>query len=295
MVLSGRQHMKDKLASLHASGDGFPSKVWLETLYGIRFRLKRMWNFLFPTLPLPVHLPYGGWWLARNDVCSDAVFTGNFEERERRFVERFLVPGMVALDIGAHNGFYTMLAARRVGESGLVIAFEPSPRERKRLLRHLRINRLSANVVVSDLALDRSQGEDTLFVVEGRDTGCNSLRPPVVDGPTRAMKIQKTSLDSFLRERGILKVDLIKMDVEGAELGVLQGAAELLGRQPRPVIMVELADNRSSSWGHPASAVYDHLAERGYEWFSMNWRGELSALHRKDEYGETAVAFPSND
>src|SRR6266481_6347719 len=87
---------------------------------------------------------------------------------------RFLRPGMVVLDIGAHNGFYTMLAARRVGNSGQVIAFEPSPREHKRLFRHLKMNRLLANVVVCRLALDHSKGEDTLFVVEGRDIGCNS-------------------------------------------------------------------------------------------------------------------------
>jgi len=251
-----------------------------------------MWNFLFPSVPLLVHLPYGGWWLAQNDVCSDAVFTGNFEEGERRFVERFLRPGMVVLDIGAHNGFYTMLAARKVGKSGQVIAFEPSPRERQRLLRHLRMNRLLANVVVCYLALDRSKGEDTLFVVEGRDTGCNSLRPPMVDESVKTMRVQKTSLDNFLGEGMVLKVDFIKMDVEGAELNVLEGATELLSRRPRPVILAELADTRSSGWGHPACAVYDLLVERGFQWFSVDRQGALSALHRSDQYGATSVAFP---
>ncbi len=230
--------------------------------------------------------------MAWNDVCGDAVFTGNFEEGERRFVERFLRPGMVVLDIGAHNGFYTMLAARRVGNSGQVIAFEPSPREHKRLFRHLKMNRLLANVVVCRLALDHSKGEDTLFVVEGRDIGCNSLRPPMVAEPVKTVTVQKTSLDSFLAEGMILKVDFIKMDVEGAELNVLEGATELLGRRPMPVILAELADNRSSGWGHPASEVYDHLAEREYQWFSVDRKGSLSPLPRMDQYGATSVAFP---
>jgi FkbM family methyltransferase len=287
-----RYQMRDKLTSLHSSKNSFRRKLWPEKSYGVRFRLKRMWNFLFPSVPLLMHLPYGGWWLARNDVCSDAVFTGNFEEGERRFVERFLRAGMVVLDIGAHNGFYTMLAARKVGMSGQVIAFEPSPRERQRLLRHLRMNRLLANVVVCHLALDRSTGEDTLFVVEGRDTGCNSLRPPAVGESVKTMRVQKTSLDSFLREGVIFKVDFMKMDVEGAELNVLEGATELLGRRPRPVILAELADSRSPGWGHPASAVYDLLVERGYQWFSVDREGSLSPLHRTDKYGVTSVAFP---
>ena len=292
MVFSRWHQMRDTFASLRGSKRPFSRKPWPEKLYGVRFRLKRMWNFLFPSVPLLVHLPYGGWWLAQNDVCSDAVFTGNFEEGERRFVERFLRPGMVVLDIGAHHGFYTMLAARKVGMSGRVIAFEPSPREHQRLLRHLRMNRLTANVVVSDLALDRSKGEDTLFVVEGRDTGCNSLRPPVADEPIRTMRVQKTSLDSFLDEGKILKVDFIKMDVEGAELNVMEGATELLGRRPRPVILAELADSRSSGWGHSASEVYDLLEERGFKWFCVDTQGNLSALHRMDQYGAASVAFP---
>jgi ubiquinone/menaquinone biosynthesis C-methylase UbiE len=61
------------------------------------------------------------------DVCGDAVFAGNFEEAERQFMERFLKPNMIVLDIGAHHGFYTLLASHKVGPTGQVIAFEPLP------------------------------------------------------------------------------------------------------------------------------------------------------------------------
>ena len=108
----------------------------------------------------------------------------------------------------------------------------------------------------------------------------------------QTITVQKGSLDSFLGEGLILNVDFIKLDVEGAELNVLEGATELLGRRPRPVILAELADSRCSSWGHPASEVYDHLADRGYQWFSVDAQGGLSALQRVDHYGISAVAFP---
>ena len=96
----------------------FLHKPWQEKMRSVRFRFKRLWNRIVPFAPLPTRLPWGGWWLAYNDVCGDAIFTGNFEEAERQFVERFLKPGMVVLDIGAHHGFYTLLASRKVGQKG---------------------------------------------------------------------------------------------------------------------------------------------------------------------------------
>ncbi len=83
-------------------------RSWPENLRSVRFRFKRLWNRLFPAVPLPVRLPYGCWWLARNEVCGDAVFTGCFEKSERRFVTRFLQEGMTVLDIGCGIGTDTI-------------------------------------------------------------------------------------------------------------------------------------------------------------------------------------------
>jgi len=146
----------------------FLEKPWPEKVYSVRYRFKRIWGRLFPSLPLPCRLPYGGWWLAADDVAGDAVFTGNFEMGERRFLERFLKPGMTMLDIGAHHGFYTILAAKKVGPTGKVIAFEPSPRERRRLLFHLRLNRLMARVTASPLALGKETGKGKPVCRPGR-------------------------------------------------------------------------------------------------------------------------------
>jgi FkbM family methyltransferase len=90
---------------------------------------------------------------------------------------------MTVLDVGAHNGFYTLLASKRVGPTGQVIAFEPSPRERQRLLSNLWINGCS-NVIVEPVALADEDSVATLFVVSGAETGCNSLRPPAASGNT---------------------------------------------------------------------------------------------------------------
>ena len=265
---------------------------WPVKVHGIRYRFKRAWSRVFPLVPLPVRLPYGGWWLAGDDVCDDAVFTGTFELCERQFMERFLKTGMTVLDIGAHHGFYTILAAKKVGSTGNVLAFEPSPREREKLLVHLRLNRTRNKVSVCAVALGRETAEATLYVVAGRDTGCNSLRPPAVTEPTRTVEVPVTSIDTFLVQQNVTEVNFIKIDAEGAELGILEGAEELLGRRPRPVILAELADSRTSPWGYSASAIYDLLVSKGYCWFAITQHGKLRAYPRTDYFGTNLVAFP---
>ncbi len=112
---------------------------------------------------------------------------------------------------------YTLLASKRVGREDRVIAFEPSPRERRRLLRHISINGCS-NVFVEPLALGDHAGEADLFLVEGRQDWCNSLCPPDVDERTCTVRVEVRPLDDVLRVLGVSRVDFIKLDVGGAEL-----------------------------------------------------------------------------
>ena len=270
----------------------FLQKPWPEKILSLRYRFKRMWNRVVPLVPLPMKLPWGDWWLAWNDVCGDAVFWGCFEGAERQFVEQFLKPGMVVLDIGAHHGFYSLLASHKVTPTGKVIAFEPSPRERRRLIWHLRLNR-RRNVRVEPLALGSREGTAQLFVVRGRDTGCNSLRPPRVAEPVYPIEVPIVRLDDYLERQGITHVDFIKMDVEGAELEVLRGASLLLSRKPRPVWMMEVQDIRTEPWGYRAAEIFDFLVARNYNWFSVDKNGTLIPCSAPDRYRwDNLVAVP---
>jgi len=87
--------------------------------------------------------------------------------------------------------------------------------------------------------------------------------------PTQEVEVNTIRLDDYLRSLRLEKVDLIKIDTEGAELEILQGAENLLLTESSPVIMIEISDERTRPWGYSSAAIYDFLARRGYAWFSV--------------------------
>ena len=241
----------------------------------IRRHIRRVWNAVAPGVPAPLRISPGFWWIARPDVVSDGLFAGSFETAERALFAELVQPGMTVLDIGAHAGLYTLIASRRTGPSGRVIAFEPSPRERERLLAHVRLNR-SANVTIEAAALGEREGEAELFVVDGSETGCNSLRPGDI-GPGHTVAVRLRSLDEYARNAGLDRVDVIKMDVEGAELSVLRGAQSLV-RATQPVFVCEIEDARTAPWGYGGRAIIDLLNDWQYDCFSIGKAGALEPL-----------------
>lgn len=245
---------------------------------------------VFPEMPIPLRLAFGAWWLAEKGHLDHELMYNGFEETEMRFVQRLLRPGMTVLDIGAHHGLYTLLASERVGRRGRVIAFEPSPRER--LAKHARVNRCR-NVEIEPCALNDKSGEADFFLVEGfRDWG-NSLRPPAVPEPTRWVRVPLRRLDDVLAARGIAQVDLIKLDAEGGELAVLQGASRLLQTAPRPAILAELEDIRTRSWGYPARDIVQLFARWNYRWFALSEAGTpFPASPDEESYDANLVALP---
>src|SRR6266403_4276189 len=281
----------------------FIRKPWTEKMLCIKFvclqgqpRPGKMLSFKFVCLQVfgvvPVRLPLGGWWLAYDDICGNKILDGRFENAECCFVAGLLRPGMTVLDIGAHHGLYTLLAARRVGSNGRVVAFEPSPGERRKLALNMRLNRC-ANVKIEDCALGSSDSEADFFLVDGIETGCNSLRPPNVKEPSRVVRVPVNVLDSCFKLRDIDHVDFIKMDVEGGEWEVLKGAIRLLDRRPRPIILCEVQEIRTEPWGYKAKEVIDFLRCRKFHWFRLSPDGALEGVDdQQAEFDGNFIAVP---
>lgn len=211
---------------------------------------------------------------------------------ELRFLWKYLQPGMTFVDIGAFHGIYSTIAARRLGDRSRVVAFEPSPRDRRRLQLHLKYNGIKS-VVVEPYAVAAEEGEAALKVVIGGYQNMNSLRPPAVDQPVQQVAVRTIGLDEYLRRNQIDKVDLMKVDAEGGEIQIFNGAKTLLSRF-RPLVICEVLDKVTRPWGYPAHEIVERLRAYEYGWFEILPDGSLLAHQPRSEYpeGKNFLAVP---
>ncbi|HXX01472.1 MAG TPA: FkbM family methyltransferase, partial [Candidatus Acidoferrales bacterium] len=194
-----------------------------------------------------------------NDNSLCLYVCGSFEPNEFAFLHTFLKPGMVFIDVGANDGYYTLFAARRIGPSGLVIAFEPSTRERINLRRNLKRNRLE-NVRVAACALGAATGDAELHLAHGVHAGHNTLGKFAHDDVVGASleRVDVVTLDQISVDFGLQKIDFVKIDVEGAEASVVAGARKVLSKM-RPLMLLEINDGALSAQGIGADALLDSL------------------------------------
>ena len=201
-----------------------------------------------------------------NDNSLCLYVCGSFEPNEFSFLHGFLKPGMVFVDVGANDGYYTLFAARRVGSTGKVVAVEPSTRERINLRRNLLRNRLE-NVHVVAAALGAMPGDADLRLAQGAHSGHNTLGKFAHDD-VKAAQLERVTVDTLDRVASELKldrIDFVKIDVEGAEASVVAGARSVLATM-RPVMLLEINDGALKAQGIGADALLQLLRQgHGYE------------------------------
>jgi FkbM family methyltransferase len=227
-----------------------------------------------------------------NDQSRCLYVGGSFEPNEFAFLARFLQPGMRVVDAGANEGFYSVFIARQVGPDGQVLAIEPSPRERARLEHNIAINGLK-NVSVISAGLGAQTGRAVLHIADAEHNGQNTLGGFVYQGVTNAgdLVIDLKPLDVVVENAAKRKVDLIKMDVEGAEMKVLLGAEQVL-RESAPVILFELLDEALRAQASSANEVLEFLRNKEYRILKFDGNGILSPLQDVADASSNVVAVP---
>ncbi len=191
-------------------------------------------------------------------------------EPELTYLEEILSPGKVFLDVGANLGIYTLVASRIVGETGRVIAFEPSVQSFPGLQRNIALNRLT-NVTALRAALSEKTG--TAYLYHAPDPVGNSLcGDPTWGGEAEEVPLE--TLDHVAEQTCLGRVDVIKIDAEGAEELVLRGGRKVLALM-RPVIIFEINPEACTRLGLSPNGTRDLLADFGYEFRDPHQTGKL--------------------
>ena len=189
-----------------------------------------------------------------------AMAMDRYEPGTTRLFKETVNPGMVVVDIGAHVGYYTLLAAKQVGPKGKVYSFEPEQDNHALLLKNIAMNGYD-NVVVTQMAVSDRMGSSTLYLAD-LDSGRHSMYQHGL--PERgSTPVNTTTLDSFLASEEWPHIDLVKIDVEGAEVSVLDGMTILMERNAGLKFIIEFNPALLQGGGVDPLVFLERLASPG--------------------------------
>ena len=240
---------------------------WKRLVWRLRWLVTTQ-PFIFPLGDkLKITIPKSG--------SGASIYYFGFSEPETAdYVMSFLQTGMVMLDIGAHIGEYTLLAAQKVGSTGQVHAFEPQSHIFPILSRNVEINELS-NVKLNRSAVCDRIGE-LEFEIDHKPSMSSLRKYTTTNNNANIVRVPSTSLDEYWSSHGE-KIDLIKVDVEGAEKFVFQGAKSLLSlpSDQAPTWIFEYAPNSYANFEYHPSEILDLLKQYGYRIWQYYGAGKI--------------------
>ena len=221
---------------------------------------------LHPNTPLAYKIPGGGTLLLEPGHSFTGCFwpggVDSYEPDVRAVLLHLLRPGQTFIDCGANVGYFSVMAGALVGPDGNVVAIEANPVTYELLVHNLNKNLTGIPI---HCALGSSTDEVELFVPSDGDV-YSSLRSDglVKNSVTfRSIKVQSRTLDEVVEQLGLNRVDVVKIDVEGAELDVLSSGTKLL-KTFRPVVVVEYGTNTWPAFGATAEALQAFARDHEY-------------------------------
>ena len=216
---------------------------------------------------------------------------------------RTLHEGNVVIDVGANMGFFALIASRLVGPTGKVIACEPGQNNLPQLRRHLDKNAVTNTQIISYPIWCCE--EQVTFYINADSRGGNALFDPANwwsneksrDKP-EPVAMQSTTIDKLMIKETAAKVRLIKIDTEGAEQKILEGAQGLLSTVRPPFIVAEINPHGLLQSGCDETTLRKYMSQFGYEAFAMHANGAMPALiphdtriNKPDDYHICNVLF----
>ncbi len=192
---------------------------------------------------------------------------GTYERPLQAIITANLAPGDVFYDIGANIGFFSLIAARKVGPQGFVYAFEPVPENASAIARSAALNGFN-NLKMLPYAVGAADGRATLNLARhiGGATLASAGVPPDLRGQ---LEVDLVTVDSMIKKHGLRPPSLVKIDVEGAELEALTGMRLTLATH-RPCVVYEIDDASRDGFERKAAEIADFMTSAGYSLFPLD-------------------------
>ena len=225
------------------------------------------------------HRASPGFWMQLDRAAFDdrTFFFGGFDDAFVRDVGRLVHPGERAVDVGAQKGFFTLLLARAVGDTGAVLAIEADPAALALLQEHCERNRASV-VRIADSAVGEREGDEITFLLSDQ-IGWSSRFPNPMQAAhvSRSLSLRTRTVDALVAERLddiASPIALVKIDVEGSELQVLTGMPALL-REHTPILWMEINRPSIAAAGAKPEEIEALLAPFGYRYYLPDYEPGL--------------------
>jgi FkbM family methyltransferase len=217
----------------------------------------------------------------KDPVLSSALAFGIYENYETDVFRAYCKEGATIVDVGANVGLYAVVAAVRVGKAGRVIAVEPHLESFQYLMKSIAVNGLT-QVKAFNVAVGDRSCSVPLYLTD--DNKADS-RIYSTDGRRENVTVQMVELDQLLAENGIETVDVIKMDIQGAEALALRGMSQVLANNPNIVIFTEFWPWGMEQAQSSAAAFLQQLRNAGFEFHSIDEEGRtLTRVEAVDEF-----------
>ena len=232
-------------------------------------------------------------------ISNDYEFDS--EKNEQKLVRTLVKPGMTVFDVGAHLGKYTKLFSLLTGETGKVIAFEPTKESFTKLQSSVKELNL-INVELINKAVYSKDCNVLFYQFPEKYSSWNSVGLPRMNNPEDVSKVveikkkeevEAVSLDSFCRLNNVTEIDYLKVDVEGAEIFALAGAEELLRNKKVKYLQFEISQKMLEGLNTEASYVFQYLNSLGYTCHKITDEGKIGEkVYDSDSFYENYIAFP---
>lgn len=191
-------------------------------------------------------------------------FPSDYEQENFEFLKQHVKTGDHVLDIGAHIGLFSTIAAKLTGNTGKVYAFEPAAETNSLLKQTISINQLENIIEPYQEAMGASSGKTTFYVSAVKGDNSNSLVSYKDDRELYAMDVNMFSIDDFVKNKNLASLAFMKIDVEGAEYDTLCGAINTL-KSLRPTCIVAIHPEPITAKGDSLEKIYDLVADCNYK------------------------------